>query len=577
MRTATHALAPLCLSLCSWWSAVAWSQVPTPPTASSPVVTSTPASDSTDTISSPGDAFSAPTFSAPGGPPVLGAAGRPSSAFLPGALGFPFNAAAPQPGASGRAYNIQPSLAGQVLGTDNVRQSTNNARSDLVTTLTPGLLVSIDTARLQGILNYAPSIQIFASDSSQTRILQNGSGQFIATLVPDAVFLDVRGAAATQSASGGFAPQSSPTIDRQGLVQTTSFQISPYILRRFGDLATAQLGYGYQSVRQELGGNASGAFTPTGQQFFTDNHFVAHAFYALARTGPSFGRLALDGRVISTEYEGTGVLQNAHRRVAAVEARYAVTRQVSLLAEVGYEMQRYSGNPRFVLSEPIWALGTRLTLSDESSVTLKYVRRNGFESPSVAAAIALGGRTRLFANYSEQLSTGAQRAADLLTTTTLDALGNPVDSRSGEPIAPSIGDSFQGTQSSLQRVRRASVTLSQTWPRDVVSLTALSEQRRPIAVAAGTVGIEQRATSISVAWSHSLTPTTTSIATMQYGRLERSGFGSSDIYGATAALVTQLTPGLSAFLQYGLTNRGDQFAPGRAIQNVLLIGMRQNF
>ena len=121
------------------------------------------------------------------------------------------------------------------------------------------------------------------------------------------------------------------------------------------------------------------------------------------------------------------------------------------------------------------------------------------------------------------------------------------------------------------------MTLSQTWPRDIISLTAFSERRRPIAVAAGTVGIEQRSNSISVAWSHSLTPTTTSIATMQYGRLERSGFGSGDIYGATAALVTQLTPGLNAFIQYSFTNRGDQFAPGRAIQNALVIGMRQNF
>ena len=96
----------------------------------------------------------------------------------------------------------------------------------------------------------------------------------------------------------------------------------------------------------------------------------------------------------------------------------------------------------------------------------------------------------------------------------------------------------------------------------------------------------QRGTSIGLSWSHALTPSTNAIGYLQYGRLERQGFGSSDVYTASASLVTQLTPRLSGYVQYVLTNRADQFAggfarqnsgAGRAIQNVVVVGLRQTF
>ena len=522
----------------------------------------------------------------PGGVASAAPLGLEGSAFRPGAMGFPFNALPPPPGLPARGFSITPSIAAQLLGTDNAGQTARNRRAELITTITPGLLLTADTVRLKGTLNYTPSLQIYADDSRQTRLLQRFNGQFLATAIPDTLFLDVRGSAGQQAVGGGFAPQSSPTIGRSNQVQTTAFQVSPYVAQRFGDLATVQAGYAFQSVSQQIGANASGAFTPTGQRFFSNQDFIAHEVYGVARTGADFGRLALEARVTSTDYDGTGVLRNAFRRLGTIEARYAVTRQVAVLGEVGYGTQRYAGRPGFSLAEPVGALGVRLTLSELSRVTLKYVYRDGFGAPALDAVIALGGRTTLFANYSERLTTGAQRAADLLTTTSLDALGNPVDLQTGAPIAQPFTDSFLGAQSSLQRIRRGSASISQSWPRDAITLSLASEQRRPILTEEGNFSFRQSGTSLTLSWTHALTPSTTATASLQHGRLQQQGFGSSQVSSVTTALVSELAPRLVGILQYGLTQRSGRFASaftpnggdgGRALQNIVTIGLRQSF
>ncbi len=206
------------------------------------------------------------------------------------------------------------------------------------------------------------------------------------------------------------------------------------------------------------------------------------------------------------------------------------------------------------------------------------------------AVLALGGRTRLFANYSERLSSSAQRAADLLSTTTVDALGNPVDSLTGAPVLQPFADNFFGTQSGLQLVRQGNVTISQTWPRDTIFLTAGYQRLTSVAAAPGAVNFAQTGYTASIGWGHALTPQTTITAALQYGWQERSGPGttqgatpaqgttSGSVYGGSISIGTQLTPGLIAFAQYGIISRQDfTSGSGRAVQNTILVGLRQTF
>lgn len=508
---------------------------------------------------------------------AAGLAGPRASAARIGTLGFPYSTAAPPADALARGWRLTPTLGLQAQATDNLNNTPSDRQSGLIGSLTPGLLIEVDTSRLKGVVNLAPTAQLYGSDSSQNRIDRTFNGQLLATLVPDAVFLDMRGAAGVQAAGGGFAPQGDTVVNRSNQVQTTSLQISPYYVHRFGSAATVQVGYAFQQVTQDIGGNGSGGLTPTGQTFFTNQDFIGNEFYAVARTGEDFGRFAMEGRAVSTDYSGSGGYDGAYRRIATVEGRYAITREVAALLEGGYQSALFNGVPVFRLDEPVWSVGTQITLSDDSRITLKYGHRDGVNSAFLQAVVALGVRTTLYANYSESLTTAGLTALDLLSTTTLDELGNPVDAATGAPVAQPFTNSFSGVQSGLMRVRGGSVTVSQIWPRDTLSFTVTRQEMTPISSAPGTISSAQTNTYGVLTWSHNLTERTSTVVSVQGGNFETPAEGSGSLFSASVSLVHQLTPTLSGQVQARTTIRDDAGATGRATQNVLLVGLRKTF
>ena len=461
----------------------------------------------------------------PFGPPQ--AAGRASaqpaaSGGAPGAppvrLG-PFGAtfAAPPEGTSpddpGRAWSIVPSIAVDVGATDNVFQTHSDRRRDAFTYITPGILIDGATQRLRATINYAPSARLYATYTDQNQISQIGAGQILAELVPGALYLDMRGSASLGTSSGGFVPNTVQTASRNDLVQTYNFQISPYYVHRFGSAATAQLGYVFQYSAQE--GTTQfqpGATLPS----FNNQDYIGNRGYLVVRSGEDLGPLALQGRVDGTVFSGTGVYDGAHVFVAALEARYAITPTIAVLLEGGYEDIEYGGTNPDRIKDAIWSVGIRLTPTPDSFLTLRYGHRGGFDSPTLEAGIQLGGFTRLTASYAEQLATAATAAQDLLATTTLDALGNPVDSQSGAPVL--YANAFFPAQSGLFRIKTGSVALIQSWPRDSLVLSAYYQEQTPVSAAQGTQIFQSTGYYGGISWTHELTPETSMNLGVQVGR-----------------------------------------------------------
>ena len=502
------------------------------------------------------------------------AAAAPASLFSPYTrLGdFGIADARTRPGA-GRDWSILPSLGLQVAGTDNaLLRNGADRRADFITTATPGVLAAADTTWLRGALNYAPIAQVYASTPKQDRVDQRFIGQGLATLVPDRVFLDARGFSTAQVAAGGFAPQStSVAVDRRDTVQTTVFQVSPYLVHRFGSAATAQLGYAFQYGNQD--GNTLTA-PGTAQPFFTSQHYTAHEGFALLRTGEDFGRVALQARLDGTTFDGTGVLDNAHRTFGTVEARYALTPGISALVEGGYEDQRYAGTPGLRIQGEVWTAGASLRPSPDTVVLAGYRHIDGFNAPFLNARIPVGGRTVLFASYNDRLSTPLRRTQSLLATTSVDALGNPSDIETGAPLV--TADSFLAVQSSLFRIRTASASASQIWIRDTVTLTLLSEERLPVSTAPGLIAFKQRGTSGSASWQHEIGPRTASLGYLQYGTIT-SGLGSGDVFTVGASLAHSFSEDLVGLLQFVHTERSLDQPGSHNIQNIVLAGLRMTF
>ncbi|WP_198372648.1 TIGR03016 family PEP-CTERM system-associated outer membrane protein, partial [Roseomonas rosulenta] len=515
---------------------------------------------------------------APGRTAPADAAGEGAATAPPVRLG-PFGAPFAAPGEAtapddpGRAWNIVPSIAINVGATNNVFQTRDNARSDVFTNITPGILIDGATERVRATINYAPVATGYATYTSQNSFAQLGSGQILAELVPDALFLDIRGSASLSTTSGGVVPDNVLQSNRNNQVQTYLFQVSPYYVHRFGSTATAQLGYTFAYSQQE--GTTQflqpGATLPS----FQNQDYISNRGYLVVRSGEDFGPLALQGRIDGTAFSGTGVYDGAHVFVTALEARYAITPTIAVLLEGGYENIEYGGTNPARISDAIWTVGVRLTPTPDSFIIARYGHRGGFDSPSLDAGIQLGGFTRLTASYVERLATSATNAQSLLDTTTLDALGNPVDAASGAPVL--YANSFSPVQSGLFRTKTGSVALTQAWPRDSVTISAFYQQQDPVSAARGTQIVETTGYYGGIAWTHELTPATALNLGVQVGRTETANQPSTDVVFASAALSHRINERLTGVLRVLYSTRSSSLATNEYSQAIVLAGLRQTF
>jgi uncharacterized protein (PEP-CTERM system associated) len=501
--------------------------------------------------------------------------------LLPGPLDAP--AAPPQGG-----LTLAPAIGASVLATDNLNLRARDRESDVVTTITPEIRLNLDYARLQGGLYYAPQILFYAENTNNNRVDHYFSGQALATLVEDRLFVDVRGAGGIRSLTGGYAPnspipvadpqlraalaagQAPPLLNEADTIQTATFQVSPYYLHRFGGIGTLRVGYSYQYTIQDRGGTL---FAAAPSDLATDT--TAHTVYAVGRTGEDFGRLALQPSLSATTYRGSGELDEAYRNTALLEARYALVRNLFLLVEGGWEDQSYRGPDPYRVVGPIGAAGLRLQGPD-SVITAKYGYRDGFASWFIDGAVALGVRTRAFARYDERLTTSALRSSDLLSTAELDEYGNFVDSNSGAPIVPSFANSFLPFQTGLFRLRSGRASIAQGWDRDTVTLSLFYEERIPVR-GSGVLNQPTEGVSVGLNWFRSLSDRTALSLFAQYGVTDTTGNRSDDVFTFGATLRHDIAAGLAGFLQYRLTNRDDFSGAGRAVQNVVVAGLRQTF
>jgi uncharacterized protein (PEP-CTERM system associated) len=495
--------------------------------------------------------------------------------------GFP-----PPPGAAPptRNWTITPSAAVDFYGTDSFNGGSggsNRGQSELITTVTPGIFIGADTARLQGNISYLPALRYYANNPGQNRVDQNFNGTLLATLVPGSVFLDLRGSANVTPTGGGSTPQNEQNINQNNRTQNTTFSATPYIMQRFGGRATAMAGYTYQYANQS--GTAQ-SLTPGGLPFFTPNETTSHTGFGAVRTGEDFGPLAVEGRVTGTTFQSNSVLDGAYRYLGIIEGRYAITRSVALLLEGGYERAFYDGIPPIEIDEPVWGVGVRLEPGPGSVIFARYLRRDGFNSLAFDGRLDVGDRTVLFANYSERLGTAGQRNADLLSSTSVDALGNVVDTQTGAPVIEPAGSAQLATQNGIFRNRNASASIAHFLTRDTFTLTGLWQKRTPVSLAPGTTAFEQESTSLILSWQRQLRPDTALSASGSVGRFESASPGTNgDTYSFRITLQQNFSETLSGYVGYELTNQPttlnttSPLAQSSTVQNAIVAGLRKSF
>jgi len=523
-----------------------------------------------------------------------GAGTTPSGAFsglamppavrLGGASGVGFPGYAPTgllPGASAataRAFSVVPSIGLQEMATDNVFGTATDHSSDLVTTITPGLLLNADSARLQGTLNYAPNLQFYARNSDQNYAAQQLNGQALLTVVPDLLFLNMQAFVGQQSATGGLNPSGTAVLNQSNSILNQTYAVSPYISHRFGGVGTLQAGYSFSYTSQT--GNTY--FLPgVTQPSFSNNNQHSNEEFGSFTTGENFGRFQLRVLVDARQSGGTGIAAGSSQFLSAVSGGYAVNRLITLLAEGGYETLDYpNGIPPVNISGGVWSTGVRLTPGPDSVLVARYVHRYNLNSPYLSAVLAPTARIRVFGNYTDFVGTQAEALQGNLAASTLNNYGQPVSATTGVPVL--LNDLALGAQTSLQRTRTASAGVSVLFDRDTVSASYLYQNSTVISQSAGQFAYAQENNSVSLTWTHQIDPDTTASAYAQVGNTTGGG-PSGGSYALNLALRHIFTETLSGSVQYLLTRNasglvaGSSSASDAGVQNAVLVTLQKTF
>lgn len=485
----------------------------------------------------------------------------------------------PPPGE--RAWTIVPGIGMEVTATDNARGLTNTGGfgggggkqgAELMTRITPSLLVTGATPRLRATLNFAPQIRYFLNDPRQNGIFPNLNATGRATIFQDLFFLNASATMAEYSRGGGLGGSAAGRLGKQDRVQTSNYSISPELRHAFGDYGTFRASHAYSLTTQQ--GQGLRNATPFAPAVAAGNTTTQTSDASFA-SGQEFGRYNFTLATNRTHYNGVGVLKNALRSSTTLDMGYALTRVVTLLAQVGHQEIRYGGTNPIRVSGLIWNAGARWTPDPDSTMTLKYGRRDGGNSVSFDGSIAPTARTRLSASYSEAMSSLAEELLTGAARTTLSPSGISIDPVTGMPVI--LSNNFAGAQGGASRVRRFSVSGVLTQDVDVFTISLNRDER--ISLSGDVPGARPNSQYLTaiLGWQRELGPGVRGNAQVSYSERSAGPRLRQETMTFTSGLNWSLSETLSTRATYTYTRATSNLAGFGYAAHLLALGVQKTF
>ncbi len=507
-----------------------------------------------------------------------------------GPIGAP--AGPPQPG-----WTILPRVDVSGAFNDNIFQTQSDRQSDFTTYITPSIAVLGDEPRIRTRLFYAPTGIIYADHSDQDMVAQNLNANATVTVVPDAFFVDLRGFATVQPTFGGVPGvggtgftlqpgyglnQANGLLNKNNATQSYNFGIAPYIVHRFGTTGTVKAGYSYSySGSNPITDSFTvpGLATTTGTSGTLNTHNEALQF----TSGEDFGRFRYLALATGTQYQGSGVTDGAYQYFVTNQLGYALTDSVTVFGEIGVEDIRFNGVPETKISDAVWSGGVQWTPNPDSSITVGYGHKYGFDSFLLNASYAVTARTRIYAQYQTGLGTDLTQLQSFALTSSVDPFGNSVDPTTGAPMFLTNNALGVTGNNVLYRSKTFSASAVTQLERDQLSVQLLYQDRDTQASTTAFTPSSSSSFSATAGWQHQINDDTTTGLYFSYGRQEGlqflsvGGGDNEDTYSAQASLRYSFTPTLSGVAQYTFTDRVSNFVGRSYTQNVFLLGLSKQF
>jgi uncharacterized protein (PEP-CTERM system associated) len=375
----------------------------------------------------PQSGFGVPSVNVPanavGTPPAVAPVEAPSLRLpTPGAGIVPIQSTQP----TAPAVLIQPRATLGEAFTDNVRQLSSPRTADAETRLMPGISISADTPRLQGVLtgNFEYDKYAVASDFDNYSV--NGFAKGLGIVVPDKLFIDAAAVATQASRLGaaGFAPIQQ--LPRSQLSQVYTANFSPYLRQSYRDLVDTELRYRFSGTI--VNKNTSLGVTPTSPTALPSlSNSTFNEGTLTAATGARFERLLSKLTIDASSLDSKSQIANT-RTTAYDDAEYRFTPAIAALARLGYENIHYPAVPLATTNGVLWSVGGRVALGPgDQYAIVNYGKQQGIYGLTGAVRYEVTPTTVLTASATKGTQSPQELLNNTLQSSNLDAYGRIVD------------------------------------------------------------------------------------------------------------------------------------------------------
>ena len=406
-----------------------------------------------------------------------------------------------------RSFSIVPRITFSETLTDNVRLTSNDRQSELVTEISPGIQISGERGRVRGYFDYALNGKVYAQNTAGASV-QNALTAFGTFEAVDRfAFVDVNAGISQQAISALGTPAVSSASINANQTETATFRLSPYLRGRLANLVDYETRYTLSTNRSQST-VASDVTTRDGLIRLTGSGAGARLGWSLEadqqNTSFSAGRTTESDRL-------SGALS------------YAVLPRLNLSASVGQESNNFTTVDK--QTNPTFGIGVNWTPSENTSLTASrdshsYGNSHSFvalhrtprtswrlsDTTSVAAPSAQNGLANLGSAFDIYFSQFASIEPDPVKRAVL--VSNFLQANGINP-GSSIISNFATSAASLQR--RQDLSFSLLGIRDTITFIATrSESSRLDTVTTAVDDLSNsaliRQAGFSVSYAHKLTP-----------------------------------------------------------------------
>lgn len=357
---------------------------------------------------------------------------------------------------------VTPRITARATWTDNVNLDRAGRESDVVLSAEPGLNIEANSNRLNGTIDYAPTVLVFLDNTSETDVRQYLSANMTGEVLRETMFVDFGGAIGQRFASLDGPVTSSEFNFSTNRRTVQNYFVRPRLTRDFGSFAEASANYifSYSDI-----GNPSGV-----QDRFSNSS--RHGGSVVINSGSAFNRLGWSLRGEYDNVERRRIAARFEDYLARGEVSLALSRQLTLLASGGYEKTEDA-----TLADrngAVWDAGFRWRPGPRTDLSFRGGRRFGSETFTGSLSYQLSEESSIRASYVDEIDIDNRLFNSRLIGSDIGQGGIPVDSN-GVPL-PVFGDDISLTDNAFRR-RAASLSMAYGQRRINYSLRGFFERR----------------------------------------------------------------------------------------------------